>query len=164
MRYEIIYLISASHEEDLAKIKQEAMSTITAYGGVFEEKEWYKKRKLSYEIKKEIQGIYIAQRFELEEKENIAKINKKLNLNSDILRFMISKADELPEIKTDEEKIKEEAKQKKDKLEREKTPEPKEKEEEKEEDKKEEKKPRKESPETKKEEDIDKQLEEILNI
>lgn len=107
MRYELFYLIGASKEAELEKIKGEVKELVSALGGIFEEKETEEKRKTSYKIKQEIQGIYVAQRFELPEAENIKEINRKMNLNHDVLRFIISRADELPELKTKEERIRE---------------------------------------------------------
>ena len=125
------------------------------------------RRKLSYEVKHQIKGIYIARRFEMPEvdywaegleSEKIGRIDvitKKLNLNQNVLRFMIVKAEELPELKQKEEipaKREPERRDRRDSRERSERPTrherpaPA---------KKEEKKP---------EESIDKKLEEILNI
>lgn len=105
MRYEIFYLIGASKEAEAEKIKGEVKELISSLGGVFEEKETQERRKLAYKIKQELQGIYIAQRFELEDIENIKEINRRMNLNHSVLRFIMSRADELPELKSKEERI-----------------------------------------------------------
>jgi hypothetical protein len=65
------------------------------------------KRKLSYAVKHETHGIYVAQRFELEDKEKVQAINKKINLYPDVLRVLLSRADELPELRTKEERMRE---------------------------------------------------------
>lgn len=106
MRYELFYLVGISKESELPKIKEAIKKIVLEEGGVFEEKETEEKRKLSYEVKHETHGIYIAQRFELENTEKIQLIIKKINLYPDVLRFLISKADELPELKTKEERMK----------------------------------------------------------
>ena len=105
MRYELFYLIGASQEAEMEKIKKAVYEIITSNGGVFEEKETLEKRRLSYKIKKETHGIYIARRFELEKTENFKEINSKLNLENRVLRFIISRANELPELKSKEERI-----------------------------------------------------------
>jgi ribosomal protein S6 len=105
MNYEIFYLIGESKEADLEKIKKEVADVILEASGVFEEKETLEKRKLSYKIKHEAHGIYIARRFELEDSQKLSDINKKLNLNPGILRFILNRADELPELKSKEERI-----------------------------------------------------------
>lgn len=158
MRYEIFYLIGSSREADLETIKSEIKELIATEGAVFEEKETVEKRKLAYAVKHESRGIYVAQRFSLEDeqKEKIHEINRKLGHYGNILRYLISRADELPELKTKEERI---AAESASKMKR-----PIKKEEEK-------KKPQPEISPEKKEikkkvetEDIDKKLEELLNI
>ncbi len=164
MRYELFYLIGASKEAEVARIKEEIQKMIEELGGVFEKKETQEKRRLAYDIKHEGHGIYIAQRFELSSTEKLEEIKNKLNLNQDIFRFMISRADELPELTTKEERENQTKKEEKEIQERTSEQAP---------TKKEtlapEKSRAKETapiPESKeeKEEDIDKKLEEILNI
>jgi small subunit ribosomal protein S6 len=106
MKYELFYLIGISKESDVPKIKDEVSALVKSLGGVFEEKETVEKRRLAYDIKHEKQGIYIAQRFELDNLENLQELNNKLNLRSDVFRFIISKADELPGLRTKEEREK----------------------------------------------------------
>jgi len=104
MQYELFYLIGSSKEGELETIKKEVAEIVTAEGGAFLEKQTEEKRKLSYEVKHETHGIYIAQRFELEDPTQIQEINRKLNLHTGVLRFIISKADELPELLSKEER------------------------------------------------------------
>lgn len=110
MRYELFYLVGVSKEPDLEKIKQEVDEIITKCGGVFEEKTTEEKRKMAYKIKKDTHGIYIAKRFSIEETKNIPEIINKLNLYPNILRFIVSDASELPELKTKEERMEQEEK------------------------------------------------------
>ncbi len=107
MHYELFYLIGASKEAELEKIKGEVKELVSSLGGVFEEKETLEKRKMAYGIKQETHGIYVAVRFELPDQENINEISRKMNLNNNIMRFLISRADELPELKSKEERIRE---------------------------------------------------------
>jgi len=167
MQYELFYLVGQNNEEKLDATKKEVEQTLTDEGAVFGEMEVITRRKLSYEVKHQIKGIYIARRFEMPEvdywaegleSEKIGRIDvitKKLNLNQNVLRFMIVKAEELPELKQKEEipaKREPERRDRRDSRERSERPTrherpaPA---------KKEEKKP---------EESIDKKLEEILNI
>jgi len=105
MRYELFYLIGGSKENDLEIIKKEISGIVISEGGVFEEKQTVEKRKLAYGIKHETHGFYVAQRFNLEDTEKIKELIQKLNLYGKILRFIISRADELPEILSKEERI-----------------------------------------------------------
>lgn len=149
MRYELFYLVAGSKESGLSKIKEEVKKIVTEEGGAFEEKETTEKRRLAYKIKHEAFGFYSALRFNLEDKDRFRAINKRINLYPEVLRFIISRADELPELKSREERIaaSEQAVRKERQAEIKKI-----------------------VPETKKEskpamkEDIDKKLEEILNI
>jgi ribosomal protein S6 len=107
MKYELFYLVGVSKETELEKIKTEVKKIVLEEGGVFEEKEVIEKRKLSYAVKHETHGIYVAQRFEIEEGEKLQGITRKINLRPDVLRFLISRADELPPLRTKEERIRE---------------------------------------------------------
>ncbi len=110
MRYELFYLVGVSKELELVKIKQEVDELITEHSGIFEEKITEEKRKMAYKIKKDTHGIYIAKRFSLKNTAHINEIIKKLNLYPGILRFIISDASALPELKTKEERIEQEEK------------------------------------------------------
>ena len=112
MEYEICYLIGESKEAETEKIKKDIEKTVTSKGGSFSGIEFVDKRKMAYAIKKEIRGTYFARRFELSgegvkgesedilKKSPLASITEKLNLNQDILRFTIVKVDTLPSLKT----------------------------------------------------------------
>ena len=104
MQYELFYLIGANKEGELETIKKEVAEIVAQEGGEFSEKQTEEKRKLSYEVKHQTHGIYIAQRFELEDPTKIQEINRKLNLYVNVLRFLISKASELPELLSKEER------------------------------------------------------------
>ena len=110
MRYELFYLVGVSKELDLEKIKGEVDEIVQGYSGVFEEKMTQEKRKMAYKIKKDTHGIYIAKRFTIEEPANVPKIINKLNLNPGVLRFILSDTEELPELKTKEERMQQEEK------------------------------------------------------
>jgi len=105
MKYELFYLVAGSREAELDAIKAGASEIVAAEGGVFEEKVVTEKRKLAYEVKHETHGFYVANRFEIEDPEKIQAITRKLNLFTGILRFVISRASELPALKTKEERI-----------------------------------------------------------
>jgi ribosomal protein S6 len=106
MKYELFYLVGISRETELPKIKTDLKNIVLEEGGVFEEKETEEKRKLSYEVKHETHGIFVAQRFELPEVEKVQTIIKKVNLYPNILRFLVSKTEDLPELRTKEERLK----------------------------------------------------------
>jgi ribosomal protein S6 len=117
MIYELNYLVGESKEADLEKIKKEVEEIVAGEGAKLLEPIFTEKRKLAYKVEKDIRGTYTARRFELPEKDSeeaeknaekenpIKQITKKLNLNQNILRFIIVKADELPELGKKEERI-----------------------------------------------------------
>jgi len=105
MQYELFYLVAGSKEGELGKIKEAVKKIVAEEGGVFEPKETTEKRRLAYAVKHETFGIYNALRFGLEDKDRFRVINKRMNLNPEVLRFIISRADELPELKSREERI-----------------------------------------------------------
>lgn len=105
MQYELFYLVAGSKESSLGKIKEEVKKIVAEEGGVFEPKETTEKRRLAYSVGHETFGIYSALRFSLEETDRFRVINKRMNLNPEVLRFIISRADELPELKSREERI-----------------------------------------------------------
>ncbi|GBE16912.1 30S ribosomal protein S6 [bacterium BMS3Abin15] len=158
MEYELLYLIGESNKPKLDKITEELQKIITGEGGKLLESKIIKERKMSYKIENEIRGIYIAQRFNVVEKDSenhnpdtATNIAKKLNLNPDILRLIIVNAKELPELKSEEEEkkiIKPVTAKKKTEIKIEKA--------------KKEEVPKEDKKET--DEDIDKKLEEILKI
>ncbi|HEX7586363.1 MAG TPA: 30S ribosomal protein S6 [Patescibacteria group bacterium] len=105
MQYEIFYLVGATKESALENIKSQVETIIKDGGGVFLEKEVIEKRKLAYQVQHESHGFYLARRFELAEGEKLQEISQKLNLYPEILRFILSRACDLPELKTKEERI-----------------------------------------------------------
>ena len=98
MEYELLYIIGASKEDEIEQIKSEVKEIVIAEEAVFLEKQVEEKRRLAYLIKHEIHGIYIAQRFNLDDPEKTQLITHKLNLYTKILRFMITRANELPSL------------------------------------------------------------------
>ncbi len=108
MQYELFYLVGESKESQLDQIKEKIKKIITDEGGKFLEPEIIEKRKLAYKVKRETRGTYIAQRFDLSGEEEpavvnkIQNINKKMTLYQNILRFIIVRASDLPELKPHE--------------------------------------------------------------
>ncbi len=110
MQYELFYLVGQNQEPNLETIRAGVSTMLVAEGAKLLEPELTEKRKLSYEIKHQNKGTYVTRRFELEdidfwadekngEKEfGISAINNKLNLTSDVLRFLIVKTEDLPEL------------------------------------------------------------------
>ena len=110
MQYELFYLVGERQEANLAAIKEGVNAILALENATMVGEELSEKRKLAYEIKHQNKGIYITRRFELpeidfwadeangEKEFGIAAINNKLNLNNDVLRHMIVKTVDLPDL------------------------------------------------------------------
>lgn len=118
IEYEVYYLVLESKKGDLGRIKEDIKAIVTTAGGTFVGEDLTEDRKIAYEINKEIRGTYVAQRFtrvdkvalgeeepETEGLDAIGEINKQMNLSKDIARFIIVRADELPELDEQREQI-----------------------------------------------------------
>ena len=110
MKYELFYLVGEKNENQLDAIKEDVNAMLTAEGATLDEQEIMEKRKFSYEIKHQSRGTYVTRRFDLpeidfwadeangEKEFGIKAITNKLNLHTQILRSMIVKTSELPEL------------------------------------------------------------------
>ncbi|MEK9151471.1 MAG: hypothetical protein AAB547_02470 [Patescibacteria group bacterium] len=111
VEYELLYLVGESKEAELPRIREAVEKMVAAAGGAFLPPVTEEKRKMAYEVKGEIRGIYIARRFTLEDTDErdasgkegeahpLAAINRALQLSKDVLRFLIVSAKTLPELK-----------------------------------------------------------------
>jgi len=109
MQYELLYLIGERNEADLETIKASVDEMLTEEGATLGE-EMVMKRKLAYEIKHEKRGTYVVRRFELPEydiwsneadadhEKGIANLTRKLNLKAELLRNIIVKTDDIPDL------------------------------------------------------------------
>ncbi|MEP7162864.1 MAG: 30S ribosomal protein S6 [Candidatus Moraniibacteriota bacterium] len=113
-QYELFYLVGESKEAELDAIRTEVEKIFTDEGATFLPEVTSDKRKLAYVVEKETRGIYVARRFTLPDKselssaefdeamkkgDTIAELNRKIALSKNILRSLIIRADELPELK-----------------------------------------------------------------
>jgi ribosomal protein S6 len=110
MQYELFYLVGERQEATLPAIKEAVNAILALEQATLVGPELTEKRKLAYEIKHQNKGTYITQRFELpeidfwadeangEKEFGIAAINNKLNLSNDVLRHMIVKTVDLPDL------------------------------------------------------------------
>jgi ribosomal protein S6 len=115
IEYELFYLVGESLESEKDTISQRVVAIVEAEGGTFLTPQTEEKRKLAYEVKGESRGTYLARRFtlpnidEIEETQTeeraldfvhpLEKMNRQLQLDKGVLRFMIVKSLDLPELK-----------------------------------------------------------------
>lgn len=93
MKYEIMIILKPLLPEDIRFALQKKIENILKgqKGSILAQDVWGKKH-LAYPIKKHDEGYYVIYQFETES-DNIAKVEKTLNLTNDVLRFLISKQD-----------------------------------------------------------------------
>jgi len=89
-KYEIALLFDAGLEKKkLEKVLKDFEGFVKKSKGQIIEKEQWKERELAYPIKKAESGIYFFAHYELETDKNDALL-KDLNLNQDVLRYLIT--------------------------------------------------------------------------
>lgn len=98
MNYEINFLILQSQTEDVAGIRNKVKELIKNNEGTVTDELSYQKRKLAYEIKHEQYGFFTVYRFDLEDGEKLKDLTKDLNLENGVSRHIIVKSDEIPEL------------------------------------------------------------------
>lgn len=112
--YELFYLVGESKEPSLPAIRAEVEAMFREEGAEFLAPETQDKRKLAYEVEGETRGLYIARRFTLPDKSElsaaefetemqkgdaITRLNRKFALSKTVLRALILRADDLPELR-----------------------------------------------------------------
>ena len=108
MEYELMFLIAEDKNPEFSRIKDEVRAAVETAGGTWGSEELEFDRKLAYEIKHNWRGTYYVSRFTLpnkderdaveeeDKKDAIAEMTRQMNLNQDILRYIIVNAKELP--------------------------------------------------------------------
>lgn len=99
MEFEINFLVLQSQTENLEALRGEVKKIIEANTGSITDKLEYRKRKLSYKIKHELYGFFSVFRFIMKDSGMIKALKKDLNLCQDVTRYIIVRADELPALK-----------------------------------------------------------------
>jgi len=96
--YEILFIVSNRFTEDEAKLSIARVEKIISdAGGQVTKNEYWGKKKLAYPIKHEVYGYYQLFEFDLE-RNVLAKLDEKMRLDHEIIRFIIVKK----KVKTEE--------------------------------------------------------------
>lgn len=94
--YELLYIISGGlTEADATKASDEVGSALLKLGGKATDENVWGRRKLAYPINKDDHGWYVVTRFSMEPTK-LAEFEKALNLNRQVIRTVLVKADEVP--------------------------------------------------------------------
>ena len=93
-KYELVVILNAnlSQEEKDEILRQVTDSIVKGEGKIINNKVWLERQKMTYRIKKCIEGTYYLINFEAEGSVT-AKIRQLIRLNEKILRFLIVKAE-----------------------------------------------------------------------
>ncbi|MFH1380999.1 MAG: 30S ribosomal protein S6 [Candidatus Omnitrophota bacterium] len=88
-QYDGLFIIDPNREEAVKSITEIVKSNITKNDGKIDKEEMWGKQKLSFEIKKQSEGIYYKLEFSIDPSK-LAVLNNSYKLNQDILRTMIT--------------------------------------------------------------------------
>lgn len=92
--YELLVMVDPlKTEEQIKETLGKIEETITKYGGTFERREDWGRRRLAYEISKRRDGYYSMVYFEgPTTSELLEEVNRMLRLEESVMRFLISRA------------------------------------------------------------------------
>ena len=93
-KYELALVVSAKIEDDArAAVVAKAQDYITRAGGAVSEVEEWGKKRLAYEVQKQIEGFYYFIQFEAES--NVpALVEQDVRIMDNVLRFLCVRKDE----------------------------------------------------------------------
>lgn len=88
--YSGFFIVTPEKEESIDAVKESIESVISSNSGNVVDVNMIGKKKLTYPIKKQTEGIYIEVLFDAAT-ESISKIRRQFQINTDILRTLIDK-------------------------------------------------------------------------
>jgi len=91
--YEVMYIVKPVEEEAFEALVAKFDNLITANGGTVEKTDRWGKKRLAYEIKDFIDGIYVLVTFNAEAKA-VKELDRVMKITDDILRHMIIRKSE----------------------------------------------------------------------
>lgn len=126
MEYELMFLVAENKRAELEQIKKTVQELVEKAGGMWTKESLEFERKLAYKIQHNWRGIYFVQRFTLpnkdekgdleeneESKSPIEEITIQMNLQQNILRYIVVRSEDLPPLSEFAKKIEGEKKEKK---------------------------------------------------
>lgn len=92
--YEVLYIVHPElTDEQLTPIMEKYKTVVEGQGGEVESVSRWDKRRLAYEIKGQVEGIYILMNFKSEPKAE-AELDRMLKISDDVIRHIIIRLDE----------------------------------------------------------------------
>ena len=95
--YELTVLVHPDRESDLEKALTTVRELITTNGGKIAKENNWGKKKLAYKINGENFAVYVAMDLKLPATAPL-KISNTLNITDEVLRYLLVKAEERPEV------------------------------------------------------------------
>ena len=86
--YEVMYIVKPVEEEAFEALVAKFENVLTANGGTVEKTDRWGKKRLAYEIKDFVEGIYVLVTFNAEPK-TVKELDRVMKITDDILRHMI---------------------------------------------------------------------------
>ncbi len=94
-KYEVMYIINAGvEEEDRKNLIENLAKSITDEGGKVTKTDEWGMRDFAYPIEHMTKGYYVVVSFEAEN-ETVAEFDRLMGINPNIVRFLITRAEEL---------------------------------------------------------------------
>ncbi|HEY9843453.1 MAG: 30S ribosomal protein S6 [Candidatus Sericytochromatia bacterium] len=92
--YEVMYILDTRLDDEAqGKINTRVQETIAKIGGKVESSETLGRKRLSYPIKKQNDGLYMLTHFEAESR-SLKELNRVMNITEGLLRHLVVRRDE----------------------------------------------------------------------
>ncbi len=93
--YELIYILRAQDEPGLNALNERITNLIASSGGEVTGRNEWGRRHLAYPIRKNNEGYYVALNVNLPP-QAVRTVERALQLNDDVLRYLVVRAEETP--------------------------------------------------------------------
>ncbi len=93
--YELTYILRAQDEPALNALNERIANLIASSGGEITARNEWGRRRLAYPIRKNNEGFYVALNVNLPP-QSVRTVERGLQLNDDVLRYLVVRAEETP--------------------------------------------------------------------
>ncbi|MBR1728121.1 MAG: 30S ribosomal protein S6 [Selenomonadaceae bacterium] len=92
-KYEIVFIVRPLEEEQINVVIEKFSKLITSNGGTIDKEDRWGKKRLAYEIKKEIEGYYVLF-YVTCESACVNECDRVMKITDEVLKHMIVRSDE----------------------------------------------------------------------
>ena len=92
-KYEIVFIVKPLEEEGINAVVEKFAKLITSNGGTIDKEDRWGKKRLAYEIKKEIEGYYVIF-YVTCEPSVVDECDRVMKISDELLKHMIVRSDE----------------------------------------------------------------------